>query len=274
MHAHNHARETALSLVTRALRSEGSTDGNRLVQLLLAHGAAQGLPANDRDPEGQTPLIALTLANDLDRVKALIAQGAKLDIRNNAGETALWLAVFKGYSEIALFLLDKGADPNAHDKLGVTALMRATARTPILTALLDRGAVIDARDQRGMTALMYAAWGLHGPSVRLLVERGADVNADDAGGGTALHYATGTNDTETMGYLLAHGSHVNSARRNGFTPLFSAVIQESAVALQVLLAHGAAVNARMQNGDTPLRVAQHNHSDRMIALLEAAGAKE
>jgi ankyrin repeat protein len=45
-----------------------------------------------------------------------------------------------------------------------------------LEALLDAGADIDATDEHGQTALMNAARDGHTPVVRLLVERGADLN--------------------------------------------------------------------------------------------------
>ena len=43
--------------------------------------------------------------------------------------------------------------------------------------LLERGAELDARDSNGRTALMYASSGPFEPAVELLLEKGAAVNA-------------------------------------------------------------------------------------------------
>ena len=72
-------------------------------------------------------------------------------------------------------LLDAGADPNAADPTGETALMTA-ARVGTLDAvqlLLDRGAIVDAKDPTfQQTALMVAVRENHPDVVTLLVERG------------------------------------------------------------------------------------------------------
>jgi ankyrin repeat protein len=47
---------------------------------------------------------------------------------------------------------------------------------PALEALLDAGADIDARDEHGQTALMNASRDGHTPVVRMLVERGAGLD--------------------------------------------------------------------------------------------------
>jgi uncharacterized protein len=55
-------------------------------------------------------------------------------------------------------LLAKGADVNAREQQGRTALMEAAAKgqTASVEVLLAKGADIHARDQDGMTALMWA----------------------------------------------------------------------------------------------------------------------
>ncbi len=87
-------------------------------------------------------------------------------------------------------------------------LMKAASigDTHRVTALLDGGADVNARDENGMTALMQAVKGNHTDTVRVLLARGADVNARGRFlGYEAILLAVKANDTETVELLLASG---------------------------------------------------------------------
>lgn len=58
--------------------------------------------------------------------------------------------------EILELLLAKGADVNAKDDEGRTALMLQFNDSATLQDLLNAGADVDARDKDGWTPLMYA----------------------------------------------------------------------------------------------------------------------
>lgn len=72
-----------------------------------------------------------------------------------------------------------------------TRLIRAAKDGNITTIqkLIDRGADINAKNENGWTALFYAAVTGHEMVVRLLLDRGADINAEDKEGWTALSWA-------------------------------------------------------------------------------------
>jgi ankyrin repeat domain-containing protein 50 len=80
---------------------------------------------------------------------------------------------------VVRLLVDRGADVNAKDNEGWTALYRAAVggHEAVVRLLVDRGADVNAKDNEGWTALYWAAVGGHEAVVRLLVDRGADVNA-------------------------------------------------------------------------------------------------
>ncbi len=95
-------------------------------------------------------------------------------------------------------LLGAGADPNAVNANGETALMfAALARWPdVVRALIAAGAEVDHRDTEGMTALHKAVFGgmRHNPApaaetVRAVLEAGADASIPDEQGRLPRHLA-------------------------------------------------------------------------------------
>jgi ankyrin repeat protein len=52
----------------------------------------------------------------------LLAGGANPDFRNNLSQTALMVAAYKRYTGIAKSLIRRGAEVDAQDQCGVTAM--------------------------------------------------------------------------------------------------------------------------------------------------------
>lgn len=85
----------------------------------------------------------------------------------------------RGRHDDVLELLGRGADPNARDPLGRTALMYAgiNGQTDTMEILIERGAHIHADDYAGETPLHATIMFGDPNAVRLLIDKGADVNA-------------------------------------------------------------------------------------------------
>jgi hypothetical protein len=67
--------------------------------------------------------------------------------------------------------------------------------------LIDNGADVNAKDNDGWTALMYAAFSGYTETAEVLIDNGADVNAKDNDGLTALMIAEGNDQTEIVNLL-------------------------------------------------------------------------
>ena len=80
------------------------------------------------------------------------------------------LAAQGGHAAAIAALLAAGAEINAKDNDGGTALMLAAegGHAAAIEALLAAGAEINAKENDGMTALMYAEAGEHEHAARLL----------------------------------------------------------------------------------------------------------
>jgi ankyrin repeat protein len=123
---------------------------------------------------GVTPLHYASLYADAPAVKALLDVGADPNARNDAGATALMWAT----DDLAKtrLLVERGADVNAKSLDGRTPIMLAAARagsSPVLSFLLDKGANPNA-DLADVTALGEAAYAADVAAMRLLIARGAD----------------------------------------------------------------------------------------------------
>jgi uncharacterized protein len=109
-----------------------------------------------------------------------------------AGVHALTAAVANDDEDEAMtrLLLQKGADVNALNADGLTALMGAVnnKRKHLVRILLESGADVNARSDAGETALMFAVETGNDVLVRMLIDAGADVNALDNAGFTALMF--------------------------------------------------------------------------------------
>jgi predicted PurR-regulated permease PerM len=105
-------------------------------------------------------------------------------------------------------LLGAGADIDARDEHGQTALMNAArdGRTAVVRLLVHRGADLDHAAKYGLTALMLAVLRGHVEVVRILAEAGADRDRRGTGapgfaGKTALDLAAGLEHAEMVGLL-------------------------------------------------------------------------
>jgi ankyrin repeat protein len=136
-----------------------------------------------------------------------------------------------------------GADVEARDKNGVTALMFAAGyshKPDIITYLIKQGADLEARDIIGGTILMAAAGHNQEPAIiSRLVKHGVDLEAIDHVGKTALMFATGYNrNPEIILRLIKHGADIKAQDNNGETALDFAEknrVAKNASAYQVLL---------------------------------------
>jgi hypothetical protein len=104
-------------------------------------------------------LIEAATEGDLDAVKQHIAAGTDLNQKdpNPAGAkaTALGIAAALGHTEVAIALIEGGANVDQRDKDGSSPLHSAAflCYPKIVQALLDKGANKNARNNSGSTAL-------------------------------------------------------------------------------------------------------------------------
>lgn len=103
---------------------------------------------------------AATFMGDMDAIRQHIAAGSDLNLKEpSVGSTPLISAAVFGKKEVALALIEAGADVNLQNNEGSTPLTSAAflCRTEIVQALLDAGADKTIRTNAGSTALESVA---------------------------------------------------------------------------------------------------------------------
>ena len=123
---------------------------------------------------GGTPLLMAAKSVDHELIHVLLELGADPHVRTDSGTTPLMAAVgvemFNPGEdthddvdaiETAQLFLDLGADVNARNRYGESAVLGATARGPIplVQLLLDHGGSLEVEDLFGWTPLISAEWG-------------------------------------------------------------------------------------------------------------------
>ncbi|NVO04522.1 MAG: ankyrin repeat domain-containing protein [Rhodoferax sp.] len=185
----------------------------------------------------------------------------------------LWGAVYTNSAPDAELILKRTVALNvdAKDSYGTqTPLLAYAARNgmaEVVRLMIARGANVNAADTEGFSALMEAASNGNVDSVKRLVASGANVNAASKSGWTALHGAAMRGHQSALEYLVAQGANLNAVSRENGDFHSGTALHQAAFAqvrkypdpanrppsptVQFLKSKGANANIRDQFGFTP-----------------------
>lgn len=198
--------------------------------------------------------------------------------------------VSSGWTEMALMLIEKGADIHAIDWKNADTPLHIAVRyekTKTAETLIDHGANINAINNDNKTPLLVAAnRNYRKETTEMLLKKGANVHAKDNSGQTALHINLNGGGWLRMPQLLIdYGADVHAKDDFGRTALYLAVFYNLLDIVPILMDHGAKPDVKTYNenlywlnlpswihdiipfnGDTPLDVIK---SPEMKKLLES-----
>ena len=151
-------------------------------------------------------LIQSCVLNDTERVRELLAAGARVNARYADDWTPLHYAARFGNHAIVQLLIQAGADVNAKDKDLWTPLHATTRqrKTEAARVLVAAGANVHATDKFKRTPLHDAARRNAYDIVRLLLSEGAGTTGRDTTGRTPLDWAERFSCIESIHLLSNH----------------------------------------------------------------------
>ena len=221
-------------------------------------------------------LVAAADDGDVDKVSELLSQGARVDTKDEYGDTPLLAAASFGHTEVCELLLDRGkANIEETGSDGNTALHVAanegSART--VSLLLSKGAKVDTKNRNGFTPLLAAAQEDHTDVCELLLANSSDLEEKEPRTqNTALHFAAGYGHQSFLQLLLSHKADVNSRNRIESTPLVAASQEGHLASVATLLQAGADPLLPQVDGGLPIHLAaQKNQSGVVRILIEHGG---
>ncbi len=310
---------------------QGIRDASQVIQILLAHGAE----LNAKDDKGVTPLqiaaehgekdiarllhslgsevsfLDVVRMGDKEKVSQMLdANPALLQERGEWGFTPLHVALHARNREMAVFLIEKGADVNAKAAGDATPLHCALweGANEAIPDLIKAGADVNAKTKDAhdpsflWTPLqILAAGGSHVPPdiVQLFLEAGAEytiydvamlgdvgrvkelitkdpslVNSKAKFYGTPLSSAASAGQAKVVEALLVAGADVNQSDGGGSTALQQAVFEGHTEVVKVLLSHGAKTDvADPLTGGTLLELATERGFKEIAEMLREAEGK-
>jgi ankyrin repeat protein len=183
-------------------------------------------------------------------------------------------SVIRGEPANTLFLLKRGADPNAMAEGGMTALMYAAevGDTMQVKILVLNGADLELTHVENTTPLMVAILNRQFDTAHLLLKKGADPDHQDEYKGTSLIYAAAMNEFRMADLLLFFGATDSLKDGDGNDAMMTAVCMGHLETTDVLLQNGIPPDSRDKKLNTPLMVAAQQGNVEMVSLLLEYGA--
>lgn len=247
------------------LREAARVGDTAIISLLLARGAR----IDERSDAGNALTAAAEYGHD-EVVAMLLARQADVHQRDCKQRDALAWALVKERPEIARQLLRAGAQPGPQQLDATFLLIARSSDVELARRLLDAGA--NPLVQLGKNGIPHQLGASFEEGFSRLFAALDDDEDDSDEGSTALLLATEAGQPAMVDFLLETGLAVDARNRRGDSALLYACFNESTAAAQRLLAAGADPRASNRFGWHCMHSAARKCNPEMVGLLAAHGA--
>jgi len=175
----------------------------------------------------------------------------------------------KGDAQTVLYLLEKGANPNACSDNGVSALMYAAQNgiMQVVKTLVANGANIDYTPLESVSALSAAVINNHADIVQYLLQKNANINIADNKNITPLMYASAYGYIDIANLLIKNGADLNKQDFYGNTALIMAVLYNHIDIGNSLIINGADKELCDNKKFSPFIISAQNGQSDFIDML-------
>lgn len=232
-----------------------------------------------RTPE-ESRLEDAAIKNNCTEAYPLIDKGVSLThLSQQAKDNLLLSSVIPAYihgkttkarTELTEILLKFGADPNASNHLGYTALHNACGNPESTRILLKYGAKPYLKTTHDIQPLHQVGTG---EVASMLIAAGADVNARAEHGMQPIYYAAGHGKIDVIIVLLRHGANIEAKDKYGRTPLHAAIHTGKLETVKYLLKNGAKIDSKFNEGRQGIHLAAETGKIDVFEFLISQGAK-
>ncbi|MFO7735006.1 MAG: ankyrin repeat domain-containing protein [bacterium] len=192
-------------------------------------------------------------------------------------EKSFFEQIEKVDTETVKLFIEAKADVDAENHKKQTPLMIASIYnlTEIAKMLINSGANINARDKSGKTALHHSI--VNGTEIfHMLVSNGADLDKKDNKEETPLHYVARFKRKEMFNRLMVENIQLDTSNKNGFTPLAISIYSKEYKMAKTLIEKGADVKKANSEGVAPLMLAAsggRSSQPELVKLILEKGAE-
>ena len=152
-----------------------------------------------------SPLWCAAVSGKLEVVKFLVEFGANVNSESDTGSTLVGSACYLSHLDIVKFLVNNGGDIHSHNPNSFgTPLINSVQSVVLCEFLLQSGANVNAQDRMGSTALHYAVQEKQLETTKLLLKYGADPFLGTEWGLDTLKIASVYGASEIFEWLVDH----------------------------------------------------------------------
>ena len=189
-------------------KQRSSTLSRFTSSLNQAMAAASAFALTNPSQKTKDALFDACRSNDLKTCMKLIGNKAGVDTDLGYRHTPLIHASEAGRVNIVKFLIEAGANINAVDIDGETALFKSCGKPnhEVTNILIDAGANVNSENSRGETPLFRASLIDNVEIVQKLIEKGAHLDLTTKYGQSPLHIASQKGNKDTVAILVKEGS--------------------------------------------------------------------
>lgn len=233
---------------------------------------AMGIKSASATTDDDLNLIDASARGDLRIFKMMLEFGANPNAVDKGGNSAILVAAYYSNRDMVRRLIELDADVNVKGSIGYTVLGAAAMRrdTEILEMLINAGARLDVLDDSGGTPLANAVRFQRDEHVKMLLDAGANVNMKSEKGEPPLVLAAQLGRLDYVNALLAKVADVNLWSGDETTALYWAIYEGHDNVAQRLIQAGANAQS-LVNGYTPLHWARVMDRPMVVSQLEKMG---